>query len=382
MKSLLTEIIFLSCLLLLAACGQKPAAKVPLQVGAYYFPVYDGPGPKGNWDNATLRSKLVTSQLPLLETYRSRDEAIIKQHIDWAGEAGINFFAMSWWGKNTFTDGITRDYFTPYLTKTQSKFKFCILYMTPHLLRFNNFEIQLNIEAKNKLLADFLYLDQTYFSHPNYLRINNRPVVFIYLSRCFKGEVANTLNMFKSVLKTRTNRELFLVGDEIFWTEPKTERIKAFDAVTAYNMHGPAKYHGYAQQTGFFDDLEAVFKKYQAAAVSTNVGFIPNVMPGFNDRGAWPAKMHPILPRETGLITEPIGSFYRQYIQLARKYLDPKLQILMITSWNQWHADTQIEPTIPSYTPMKHPTELTGGYDYYGYGDLYLKITKEEISTR
>jgi len=377
MKRILILSIGLACLVCPASCGQGPIAQLPLQVGAYYFPVYDGQGPKGNWDNTNLRGKLVTPQTPELGAYQSRDEATIKQHVNWAKEAGINFFAMSWWGKNTFTDGITRDYFAPYLTKSSSPFKFCILYMSPHLLRFNNFEIQLNLEAKNKLLADFLYLDQTYFSHPNYLKINGRPVVFMYLSRSFRGEVAETLNMFKSVLKTRTNHELFLIGDEIFWTDPDPERLRAFDAVTAYNMHGPAKYHGLAQQTGFFDDMEAAFKQYQTAAQVTNVGFIPNAMPGFNNRGAWPDKTQAILPRETGLTEQPTGSFYRQYLQLAKKHLDPKLNILMLTSWNEWHEDTQIEPSINSLTPMKHPVELTGGYDYFGYGDLYLKITRE-----
>lgn len=377
------KIILLFCCLLLniTSCKQEArTGKSALRVGAYYFPVYEGPGTAGNWDNSILRSKLLTPQMPLLDTYRSRDEAVTKQHIDWAQETGISFFAVSWWGKNTLTDGITRDYFAPYLAKTKSGFKFCILYMTPHLLRFNNFEIPLNLEAKNKLLADFLYLAQTYFSHPNYFKIDNRPVIFLYLSRCFKGEVQPTLNMLKSILKTRTKQELFLIGDEIFWTEPKAERIRAFDAITAYNMHGPVKYHGYALQTEFFNDLEEVFKKYQSAAASKKVGFIPNVMPGFNDRGAWPEKMHPILPREIGLTSEPLGSFYRQYLQTAKKYLDPNLQTLMITSWNEWHEDTQIEPTASSSTSMKYPIELTGGYDYYGYGDLYLKITKEEIS--
>jgi len=34
-------------------------------------------------------------------------------------------------------------------------------------------------------VPDFQYLTQNYFSNPNYLRINGRPVVFLYLTRAY-----------------------------------------------------------------------------------------------------------------------------------------------------------------------------------------------------
>jgi hypothetical protein len=376
-------IILALCAVLVSNISCKQEAVKPqsaVRIGAYYFPFYDGPGPDGNWDNGTLRSKLSAPQMPRLGAYRSRDETVIKQHLAWAEETGISFFALSWWGQNTLTDGVTRDYFAPYLVKTQSGFKFCILYMSPYLLRFTNFEIPLNLEAKNKLLAHFLYLAETYFAHPNYLKIDNRPVVFLYLSRCFRGDVKETFNHLRTILKNKTTWDIYLVGDEIFWTEPEKEHVAAFDAITTYHMHGPARYHGYPLQTGFFKDLEEVFSKYQTVAQNQKVGFIPNVMPGFNDRGARAEKGHPILPREIGLTTEKLGSFYRQNFSIAQKHLDPQLRIIMITSWNEWHEDTQIEPSSLTYAPVNQPTDLTGGYDYYGYDDLYLKITKEEIN--
>ncbi len=37
----------------------------------------------------------------------------------------------------------------------------------------------------SNLLPDFQYLAQNYFNNANYYRIDNRPVVFIYLTRAY-----------------------------------------------------------------------------------------------------------------------------------------------------------------------------------------------------
>lgn len=53
----------------------------------------------------------------------------------------------------------------------------------------------------------------------------------------------------------------------------------------------------------------------------------------------------------------------------------------MITSWNEWHEDTEIEPTIltqPTNTDSS-PTskQYTLGYTFKGYGQDFLNLTRD-----
>ena len=57
-------------------------------------------------------------------------------------------------------------------------------------------------------------------------------------------------------------------------------------------------------------------------------------------------------------------------------------KLIMVNSFNQWHQDTQIEPTtavssvdvVGTPTITRLPVSLTRGLRYVAYGELYLDI--------
>lgn len=375
--------------LFVTACGKgTPKQNTPVEpnlspvglLGAYYFP--------RAWSNDNLRQKLIPPQTPAIDNYDCRADATIKQHLEWANKTGIDFFVIQWWGQATNSDITIKQYLGPYLEHNKNPTKFCISYLTPYIHQTVNYETSLDNNSEAKLLVNLLYIASTYFKHPNYLRINNRPVVFLYLSRLLKCDYAKTFNRIRTIIKRDTKEDIYLIGDEIFWSEPNRDRIAQLDAITVSTMYGPDRYAGYAGETGFLKDIATVFAKYKKLADELKIGFIPNVMPGFNDhaipgQGRVPfQENHYIIPRGFSLADKSEGSFYHAYFRIAKKYLAPPLNIAIINSWNDWREDTQIEPTKTSTLFTKQPKELTGDYDYGAYGEKYLTITREEKTSK
>jgi len=312
-----------------------------MRIGAFYYPWYDknrhwSEGYKGN---------------SILDEYSSRDQATISKHIDWASDYGIDFFLMSWWGPNSWEDRSIRDYFLK--SKDITNIKFAILYETYGRLTANeNGKISFdNPDNKLQLIDDFKYFSKTYFNHEQYLKINNKPVVFIYLTRGFDGDYKSAITELRAELQ-KEGYELYLIGDQVYWQSPYEESekglMKQFDAITAYNMHSSVP----DIDINFVEKVSKKYEEWFEAADSLGVDFIPNVMPGFDDTAVRPEAKHPVIIRDLNQ--------FRYFCEEARKYLSDKNMIL-ITSWNEWHEYTQIEPD-------------------QNYSEQYLEVIKQTLA--
>jgi len=298
-------------------------------VGAYYYPWY-GPG-KVHWKEG-YKGK------PLLGEYYSGDEIIINKHIDWMTGYGIDFILPSWWGPQyEGYKGEPDRNFKNFLRSPLIKdIKFGMNYESLGRLKYVTQGGDIIIDTSDpqniqQLVKDFDYLSDTYFGNPSILTINGKVVSFFYLSRCYTSNEA--FHQLQAFMKKK-GYELYIVGDEVYWQDPSIspwkERIKFYDAVTSYNMlEAPEKI------VNFEALVDNKYKEWHNISKNVGVQFIADVLPGYDDRAARPYAQNPVLPKTP--------ERFEKQLKIALKY-SPK--ILLITTFNEWHEYTAIEPSV------------------------------------
>jgi len=366
-------------LVVAAACdgrdGVSGSADGRWLVGAYYYVWHE----REEWQKGYLGPQLVPPILPLLGEYSSADPAVAAQHVRWAAEYGIDFLAVSWAGPESQTDRHLQSGLLQ--APNLGDVRFAIFYESMQALDSRDGPVHFDDRRTGLFLRDADYLADRYLGHPHYLRLGGRPVVFLYVTRAFEGQTRDAVRAFRRRLDQRGFR-VFLVGDEVFWGEPRPRRLRLYDAVTAYNMYDWPRRQlgGYAGTSAFFPEVTRQLRRFRGAARTEGRAFVPGVIPGFNDRGV--RRHHYVIPRRLTADDREGGFFARGLRETGLDFLDERLRLLMITSFNEWHEWSQIEPTRPSPETTRDVDGQEGytlGFPHAGYGFRYLEILRDAV---
>lgn len=380
-------------LLLFSACqgqggGSEPVARrSDILVGAHYYLWF----PEQFQGGTYLRARLRPPQEPVLGEYSSSSPAVVEQHIAWASEFGIDFFTLDWWpNARQFNDRFDPAFLA---ARNIGDIRFCIFYELwdlgyddlSGLTVFDNRTVE-------RFLSDMERIATRYFDHPSYLRVGQRPVVILYLTRTATGRFAEAMTRFRSRM-AELGIDPYVIGDEIFWRvaredgagltdEPQRGRIALFDAITAYNLYDSSRatHSGYGATSTFLSDARVLYERYREVAAERPV--IPLAMPGYNDRGVRLGVDHYVIPREWAPGAGE-GTFFAEWLErFTLPLIDARLPMALVTSWNEWSEDTAIEPVAPApaTTSDGSPsgTAVTQGFRYEGYGIRYLAILREK----
>lgn len=341
----------------------------PPTVGVYYYPWHGGNDFHGR---KYLREHLDPVQLPVLGEYNDRDNETIKQHLEWCEYAGIGLWVSSWWGPGKMTDKTLKDYILKH--DDLNDMKIALFYETSNRIP--------DFTDVSKVESDINYIAENYFDHPNYFKIDGKPVLFIYLTRVLSGRgiLKNTLNIMRNTA-TQAGFEIYIVGDQVFGQPPSaTDQIALLDAITNYDVYGSSGGKMYATQEKVNDYYKAQ-SGWRLKAHQVGTHFVPASAPGYNDTGVRDG--HVPLSRKLSEDDE-FGSLFKAMVNEALQITDPETgNLFMITSWNEWHEDTQIEPVAIAPATNKDDSstkqKYTAGLEYEGYGTRYLDIIKEAV---
>lgn len=173
--------------------------------------------------------------MPVLGRYDSSSLDTVNSHIDQMKYAKIDVGIYSWWGKGTPTD--LR--FQQALDAAANKgFKWAIYYEQDYDGRASWYF---------RVKPDLKYL-QKYFNHPAYLRINGKPVVFVY------NPTSSVKNAAKWV-RARNEFNLYISLDDYpdWWTANPVDSWHGYrPAIRAYAVHANNKVYSISVSAGFY----------------------------------------------------------------------------------------------------------------------------------
>lgn len=301
------------------------------RVMAFYYPWYGGAdsasadGHLHHWGRVDRENRDIeqSEHFPTLGPYDSYDRQIIDRHMRWAADAGIDTLIVSWWGHGDYTDGAME----PILEAADE-----------HGLRITAYyEGAPPDEAADSTASDIAGLLDKYADHPAWLTVDGQPVVFIY-SRAVNQLGLNGWLRVQHRLADRQPRPL-LIGDRL-------GRISAlvFDGIHTYNTAAqidqmppdPLRQWAGRQYPRWVD-----FANRQRR-ISTIT-----IIPGYDDTKI----------RNPGLrVRRHDGDLYRAQWE---KVLEARPDWVLITSFNEWHEGSEIEPSVERGTRY---LELTGRY--------------------
>lgn len=319
---------------------------------------YYGPGEFGGFEDS--RGNRVTPLTPLLgATYRAADPEVVHQQIEWAVEYGVDAFSIEWTtprgiGCCGSMEDTLDDVFL--MSPNVHKIRWTIFYdfvlrllQTPGL----DFDIGQGIDfdrpdVYETFVSDFVHFATKYFDHPQYLRIGGRPVIYVWATNGYTGDLAGAVREARERV-SELGFDVFIVGDEVRTDRFDRQHVALFDGATTFT---------FLIRGIDFDALSDVGDA--AAQVDRAFAWWRNRMTGLrvsgrdefvNFQSAWAPQYD-----EARFVSENpkyVPALSRDQVvamaQVARKHAEAVpgsgQKYVWLNTWNNWAETTTVEPT-------------------------------------
>jgi hypothetical protein len=302
------------------------------QVLAFYYGWWGNPAVSGRWvhwkgvDPAPERIENST-HFPAFGPYDSHDPAILDRQMALARGAGITGFIASWWGRGSFEDqGM------PLLLDVAGRHGVTV---TAYYEKIPGEDPTGRTKAA---VADLDYLLSNYATHKAWLRADGQPVAFVYGRALRQLSPAEWQDVIAEV-RGDNPRGVALVADSL---DPAL--VTAFDGASTYNITGQTQHKSPPQIREW---AHAAYPKMAAAAGPGKISTV-TVIPGYDDSKLGRPPPRPVTQRWGG---ETYRALWQEAVAAAPDYV-------LITSWNEWHEGSEIEPSVEYGSVMLNDTAV------------------------
>ncbi len=272
------------CLLVIALLLPAGGAPSGRRVAIFYYPWYGNPRHDGrwmHWNQAHARPpRIATAYYPARGLYSSGDARVVRAQLREIASAGIDEVIVSWWGRGSPEDRRLR------LVLAEA--------------RRADVEVAAHVEPYGGRSVESIRADIEY--------LHRRGIRDFYVFGSLELPGSEWVRANRQLDGVRVFANTALVG---------RARREGFDGVYTYN---PVVYP------------EHIFRRICAEARAAELLCAPSVAPGFDARRA----------TRPGKVRKRLGG--RTYDTMWRAALGAGADVVTITSYNEWHEGTQIEP--------------------------------------
>lgn len=279
---------------------------------------------------------------PSLGPYSSADPSVVTQHLRWAAEAGIGTLSVSYFAKGRTDDnGKPFEHVVALLFEKAEDFGLKIAF---HLEPYHD-------RTAKSVAEDIRLTLKEYGHHPSVAKINGKVVFYVYDS--YQIESLEWAKAFSTLDGTA-----YVIGLVVEYRHVQDIIAGKFDAAYTYFVADGFSY-------GCTTKNWARIRKELAV---NEIDFIPSVGPGYDDTSIRPWNVANSKSRSN-------GDYYMNYWTAA---LEVSPKVVTITSFNEWHEGTQIEPA-KSFTSTVDRAYGAAEYPTYADPTEYLKLTRTLI---
>lgn len=332
-------------LLLLWCLGIGFAQAEDLRIGTYYFPGWK-PGQVGSaysvpWDTI----KPFPAREPMLGWYAEDAPGVMTQQLKWMREYGLSYVVFDWLrdreGKPVLAHGLNA-----YLTAPERHgVDFAIMWANHTEYNF----------SREQLATMFQFWAQRYFFRKDYLKVDGKPVVFLFSAQVFNRNAraigatsAQLIGMADEAARAVGLPGVLVIGGVggNAGNDFDYSRASGYAGFSAYNFHGPAskRFAAGRHMSHSYAELDLAYRDHWEWMLKNASGlYVPPMTSGW-DKRPWGGSKD---PKHDNSLSVPAE--FLEHLKAAREVIKTNPErtrgLGVICCWNEFGEGSFIEPT-------------------------------------